>query len=387
MTKPANATELLGDLIRCPSVTPEEGGALDYLESWLSTRGFTVTRLPYGQDGEAPSDNLYARRGTGGQHFCFAGHTDVVPPGDAGDWQEEPFSGAIRDGALWGRGAVDMKGGIACFMAAVDRLLHENPSFDQSLSLLITGDEEGPAINGTAKVVDWMAANDELPTVCLVGEPTNPEALSDMVKIGRRGSMTSRVEVIGVQGHSAYPHLAKNPVHALIDFAHTLTNTALDEGTEHFPPSNLAVVSFDVGNPANNVIPAKASAMINIRFNDAHSSDSLVKRLEQLAGKIGQNHGVEVTLSHQLSGESFVFDPDSFATLIADSVEARLGKRPAFSTTGGTSDARFIKALCPVAEYGLVGRTMHQVDERVALKDLDQLTEIYHDILRRFFRT
>lgn len=385
----ADPVALLQQLIRCPSVTPEEGGALDLVQDFLSGRGFTCTRLPAGQGTDAPSDNLYARLGSqsgdNAPHFCFAGHTDVVPPGSAEDWRFGPFSGEIADDCIWGRGAVDMKGGIACFMAAVDRFLADSPDFDGSLSFLITGDEEGPALHGTTAVVDWMSANNEVPDLCIVGEPTNPDQLTDAIKVGRRGSMTSYITVTGTQGHSAYPHLANNPVHGMIDLLALLTGATLDDGSEHFPPSNLEVVSVDVGNPANNVIPAQATAVVNIRFNDHHSSETLTAQIDSAAADVASSRDLSVTVRHKVSGESFVFEPGRLAGRLADVVERTLGKRPEYSTSGGTSDARFIKALCPVAEYGLVGQTMHKVDEHARITDVRSLTDVYYAFLNDLF--
>lgn len=366
------------DLIRCPSVTPAEGGALDLLQSLLEPMGFTCHRLPFETDGTPTIDNLYARRGTGGPHLCFAGHTDVVPVGDAAAWTRGPFDGTVADDRLWGRGAADMKGGIAAFVAAVDR--HLATGGDRgSISLLITGDEEGPAINGTTKVLDWMEANGEIPDMCIVGEPTNPTAMGDMMKIGRRGSFTGRLTVFGTQGHVAYPHLAENPVHGLIRLLEPFAHGTLDGGTEHFPPTTLSVTTIDVGNPANNVIPAEARATFNVRFNDAHSSDSLEKMFRDSFDQKGVRYEMET----ECSGESFVTEPGALSDMISEAAFAVTGRRPELSTTGGTSDARFIKRLCPVVEFGLVGQTMHKVDEHVAVDDIRALTDIYTAVLDR----
>ena len=374
--------EVAGRLIRCPSVTPAEGGAIAALEAMLEPLGFACHRLRFETPGTDPIDNLYARFGTGGPHFCFAGHTDVVPVGDEAAWTVGPFEGTVRDGQLWGRGAADMKGGIAAFVAAAARVIDERgDALPGSISLLITGDEEGPAVNGTPRVLDWMEANGEIPDACVVGEPTNPEALGDMMKIGRRGSLTGRLTVHGTQGHVAYPHLAENPVHHLLRMLEPFAHGRLDEGTAHFPPTTLAVTSIDVGNPASNVIPARASAVFNIRFNDAHSSDSL----ERMLRASFDQKGARYELATECSGESFVTEPGRLSDLVADAAEAVTGRRPELSTTGGTSDARFIKRLCPVVEFGLVGQTMHKVDERVAVDDVRALTDIYAAMLRRFF--
>ncbi len=373
--------EVAARLIRCPSVTPAEGGAIAALEALLAPAGFACHRLRFEAPDTDPIDNLYARFGSEGPHFCFAGHTDVVPVGDESDWTVGPFEGAVRDGQLWGRGAADMKGGIAAFVAAATRVIAETDGrLPGSISLLITGDEEGPAVNGTTRVLDWMEARGEIPDACVVGEPTNPATLGDMMKIGRRGSLTGRLTVHGIQGHVAYPHLAENPVHHLLRMLEPFAHGRLDEGTAHFQPSTLAVTTIDVGNPANNVIPAKATAVFNIRFNDAHTSESLERMLRASFDQKGARYELETSCS----GESFVTEPGRLSTLVADAAEEVTGRRPELSTTGGTSDARFIKRLCPVVEFGLVGQTMHKVDERVAVDDVRALTDIYAAMLRRF---
>lgn len=377
-----DATELAARMIRCPSVTPADEGALDVLQEELQGLGFECWRLPFSEPGAADVDNLYARLGNGAPAFCFAGHTDVVPVGDAGQWQSDPFSGEIRDGVLYGRGAADMKGAIACFVSAVARFLKGGErDWQGSICMLITGDEEGPAINGTRKVLRWMAENGESIDVCLVGEPTNPENVGDMIKIGRRGSMVGRLGVEGVQGHAAYPHLADNPIPRLVAMLRVLTETALDEGSEHFQPSTIAVTSVDVGNPATNVIPASAWATFNIRFNDAHTGASLEAWLRERFDKVGGVYTLEVSVS----GEAFLTRPGMFSTTVATAVERVLGVTPELGTSGGTSDARFIKDHAEIAEFGLVGRTMHKVDERVAISDLAKLTEVYNAILDDFF--
>ncbi len=375
-----DAITLAAEMIRRPSVTPVDAGALDVLQEALEGLGFTCHRLTFEEPGTDPVDNLYARRGDSGRNFCFAGHTDVVPPGDTADWSVDPFDAALKDGNLVGRGACDMKGAIACFVAATDRFLAE-ANHDVSISLLITGDEEGPAVNGTRKVLEWLAERDERIDACLVGEPTNPTRLGEMIKVGRRGSLNARITVNGTQGHAAYPHLTDNPINRLVGLLDTIIKTELDGGSEHFQPSTLAVTTVDVGNAATNVIPAKASAGLNIRFNDCHTGASLSAWLEGLCHEAGG----EVDLDISVSGESFLRQPDEFAVVIADAAEAVLGERPEYSTTGGTSDARFIKDYCPVAEFGLVGQTMHKVDERVAVDDLTRLTDVYHAVLKRYF--
>ncbi|MGY8957503.1 MAG: succinyl-diaminopimelate desuccinylase, partial [Alphaproteobacteria bacterium] len=369
-------------LIRCPSVTPEDAGALGVLGTALDGLGFACHRLRF-EDIDTPDvENLYARIGNAGRNFCFAGHTDVVPVGDGDDWSRDPFSGAVIDGMLHGRGAADMKSAIAAFVAAVDQLTktHGNPDSwaePGSISLLITGDEEGPAVNGTRKVLEWLAERGENLDACLVGEPTNPDALGDMIKIGRRGSTTGDLIVRGIQGHTAYPHLADNPIHHMVRMLNALTAAPLDEGTAHFQPSTLQLTTVDVGNPANNVIPATVRATFNIRFNDLHSSDSLaVWARETFDAALGDS-GATYALSFRVTGEAFLTPPGDLSAAISAAIETATGRVPELSTTGGTSDARFIKEYCPVAEFGLVGQTMHKVDEHVATDDIVKLTAIY----------
>jgi succinyl-diaminopimelate desuccinylase len=371
---------LTGALIRCPSVTPADAGALDVLAGALEGLGFTCHRLRFEEAGAEPVDNLYARIGGQAPNFCFAGHTDVVPVGDAEGWTVDPFGAEIIDGALYGRGATDMKGAVAAFVGAAARVLANGPT-PGSISLLITGDEEGPAINGTRKVLGWMAECGETIDHCLVGEPTNPTRLGEMIKIGRRGSMTGRLSVRGVQGHVAYPHLADNPLPRLLRMLSAIDARALDDGTEHFQPSNLEVTTVDVGNPATNVIPAAAQATFNIRFNDRHDSASLERWLRETFTAVGGDWSLDV----HVTGEAFLTPPGPLSEMITGAVEAVLGQAPELSTTGGTSDARFIKNVCPVAEFGLIGQTMHKTDERVALDDLARLTDIYAEILTRYF--
>lgn len=378
-----DAVDLARDLIRCPSVTPAEGGALDQLQQTLEGLGFDCHRLNFADTGTPDVDNLYARYGADGPNFCFAGHTDVVPTGPLEEWSAEPFAAEVRDGYLYGRGAVDMKSAIAAFVAATARVMDKG-LLAGSVSLLITGDEEGPAINGTRKMLDWLRARDERIDVCLVGEPTNPSQIGDMMKIGRRGSMNSILTVHGAQGHVAYPHLADNAAHRLVRMLAALTRDPLDEGNEHFQPSSLQITSIDIGNPTENVIPGTAEARFNIRFNDMHTSASLAEWLHQTLDAAASGPD-RYDLSIRVSGESFLFPPGDFSELIGGSIEAVTGRRPELSTTGGTSDARFIKDYCPVAEFGLVSQTMHKVDERCSLDDIRTLTEIYETILSRFF--
>ncbi len=380
--------DLARALIRCPSVTPQEGGALDVLETALEDLGFKCHRLTFSQAGTPDVANLYARIGTAAPNFCFAGHTDVVPVGHRESWTVDPFGGETIDGKLYGRGAADMKGAIACFIAAAAKMLAAfGTNLPGSMSLLITGDEEGPAINGTAKVLRWMAERGERVDACVVGEPTSGRRLGDSAKIGRRGSMTGHLIVRGVQGHTAYPHLADNPIPKLLRMLGALLEEPLDSGTPHFEPSNLAITTVDVGNPASNVIPAAATASFNIRFNDLHSGDSLTKLLRDTFERIAEETHAEYDLSVEVSGEPFLGAPGPFADLIGEAIQSQLGVKPEFNTAGGTSDARFIHLYCPVVEFGLPGATMHKVDECVALADLEALTAVYVEILTRFFRT
>jgi succinyl-diaminopimelate desuccinylase len=370
-------------LIRCPSVTPAEAGTLGVLEQALRPIGFTCWRQAFQAPDTAKVENLYARWGEGaGPCFAFAGHADVVPVGDAGAWQPEPFAGEVRDGQLCGRGAADMKSAIACFAAASARFIaRRGENFAGRIALIITGDEEGPSVNGTKPLLAWMKQRGERLDACVVGEPTNPQALGDMVKIGRRGSMTGRLTVHGVQGHSAYPHLADNPVHRMIKMLDAITREPMDEASEHFQASTLQVVSVDVGNPASNVIPAAAKALFNIRFNDRHTSEDVKHWLKQRFAAAGGRYDLDI----HVSGESFLTPPGQLSEIMAGAIEQVTGRRPEFSTTGGTSDARFIRAYCPVAEFGMVGQTMHKVNERVDVADIARLTEIYERMLDGFF--
>ena len=373
---------LAARLIRRPSVTPKDEGALDIVAQTLEELGFACHRLVFGGDGTEPIHNLYARRGHGRPNFCFAGHTDVVPPGAAEAWSLDPFAGAVRDGELCGRGAVDMKGAIAAFVAAAQRYLDDRESgFAGSISLLITGDEEGPAVNGTKKMLDWLAEQGEILDACVVGEPTSARTLGDMIKIGRRGSLTGRLTVHGVQGHTAYPHLADNAAHRLVAMLHALTTAELDKGSEHFQPSTVQVSTIDIGNPTSNVIPASASAVFNIRFNDVWTGETLQRWLEERIDAVGGSYTLDITVS----GESFLVPPGAVGERLVEAIRRVTGRTPEYSTTGGTSDARFIRCYCPVAEFGLVGQRAHQVDERVALADLAALTEIYQTFLGLFF--
>ena len=376
---PSYAVQLAQRLVRCPSVTPVEGGALDLLQDEFNKLGFDCTRLPFGA-GEKRVDNLFARRGKGGPHFAFAGHTDVVPVGDAAQWQHDPFGGTLVDGKLYGRGTADMKGGIAAFVAAVSALGGADNT--GSISFIITGDEEGDADFGTVKMVEWLQANDQVPDVCVVGEPTNPSHLGDVIKNGRRGSLSCQLHVDGVQGHVAYPHLADNPITHLITMLAPVNSTALDGGNDYFDPSTANVTSIDTGNEAGNVIPASVSAKFNIRFNTEHNSDDLIGWLEEHFNRVGG----EWTATWRASAQPFVTPVGSLTKLMQTAIESVTGQKPVLSTSGGTSDARFITRICPVAEFGLVGQTMHQVDEHVDTADIDQLAKIYHEMLVRFFK-
>jgi succinyl-diaminopimelate desuccinylase len=375
-------TALAAALIRRPSVTPKDEGALDIVAAALERLGFTCHRLAFGDEVGDRVHNLYARCGSGRPNLCFAGHTDVVPTGAAEAWSFDPFAATVRDGALCGRGAVDMKGAIASFITAAQAFLGERGrDFTGSISLLITGDEEGAAINGTRKMLDWLKSRDETIDACLVGEPTSAQSLGDMIKIGRRGSLTGRLTVHGVQGHTAYPQLADNAAHRLVAMLHALTTTELDRGSEHFQPSTLQVSTIDIGNPASNVIPATASAVFNIRFNERWTSEVLKSWLADRLDAAGGRY----TLDISVSGESFLAARGALSDRLAEAIRHVTGRTPEFSTTGGTSDARFIQAHCPVAEFGLVGLTMHKVDERVELTDLADLTQIYRTFLGLYF--
>lgn len=378
MTDPVALT---ADLIRCRSVTPDEGGALTVLQRLLSEAGFTCTRVD--RNG---TPNLFARWGERGaaRSFGFNGHTDVVPPGDDTAWTHPPFSGVVVGTELWGRGATDMKSGVAAFAAAAVDFVRDTPP-EGAILLAITGDEEGDATDGTLALLDWMNREGEAMQVCLVGEPTCPETLGQMMKIGRRGSLTARFTARGTQGHVAYPHRAHNPLPALARLMDRLAGHKLDNGTDHFDPSTLAITTIDTGNPATNVIPAEARATVNIRFNDAHSRDSLSNWLRAETDRVTQETGTGIGLEISVSGDSFLTPPGQLSDLVARAVEAETGLRPEMSTSGGTSDARFMKDHCPVVEFGLVGKTMHQVDERIEVAQIEALKRIYTRILAAYF--
>ena len=380
------AVEIAQALIRCPSITPFDAGALEALAQELSAAGFTCERLHFTEEGTPAIDNLYARIGDGAPHICFAGHTDVVPPGDAEQWTHPPFAADIADGILYGRGAADMKGAIAAFAAAaVDYVKATGKEMDGTISLLITGDEEGPAINGTRKVLDWMAETGEHPDHCIVGEPTNARELGEAIKIGRRGSLNGVLSVSGVQGHVAYPHLASNPVKGLIKVLAGFYDAPFDYGTAHFSPSNLEVTSIDVGNPTTNVIPASATARFNIRYNDRHTPEALEATLRKQVAAALTDSGLEHTLAFEPPCPAFLTEPGPLDALLSQAISDVTGRTPTLSTDGGTSDARFIKNICPVVEFGLLTATIHKLDEQVSIADLQQLAAIYRRFLDIYF--
>ncbi|MCZ4365585.1 succinyl-diaminopimelate desuccinylase [Sulfitobacter dubius] len=373
--------DLTAKLVRCASVTPVNDGALEVLEEVLGAAGFDCTRVDRGG-----ICNLFARWGNKGntKSFGFNGHTDVVPIGDETDWSMPPFGAEIKDGIMYGRGTTDMKSGVAAFVAAAVDFVKDTPP-DGAIVLAITGDEEGDALDGTTALLDFMAENGERMDVCLVGEPTCPETMGDMIKIGRRGSMNAHFKVTGKQGHAAYPHRANNPLPAMMRLMDRLASHELDQGSDHFDPSTLAVVTVDTGNEATNVIPAQCRGAVNIRFNDHHSGASLSDWLRGEADKIAREFGLQVDVEIKISGESFITPPGALSDLVAGAVEAETGVKPELSTTGGTSDARFVKAHCPVVEFGLVGQSMHQVDEHVRVEHIEQLKSIYTRVLRNYF--
>jgi succinyl-diaminopimelate desuccinylase len=385
-----DALAIARDLVRCPSVTPADAGALAVLEGVLKSAGFEVHRVTFSEAGTADVDNLYARIGTAAPHICFAGHTDVVPAGDEAAWTVGAFSGEVKDGFLYGRGTVDMKGGIACSVAAaLDHLKAHSgmPREDDkgSISFLITGDEEDIAVNGTVKLLQWAAARGEKFDHCVLGEPSNVEALGDCIKVGRRGSLSGTLYVDGIQGHVAYPHRASNPVPDIASLIVALSHEPLDHGSAQFQASNLEFTSVDVGNPAGNVIPAQARAKFNIRFNDHHTQQSLREMVEQRMTKAAGNRVRARIVWEPSNANVFVTKPGAFTDLAIAAIAEVTGRRPELSTSGGTSDARFIASYCPVIEFGLVGQSRHQVDERAPVSDLEKLTKIYRGILDRYF--
>lgn len=392
------AAALLRDLIQCPSVTPLEGGALGVLQRELQALGFTVTRKVFSSPDTPDVENLYARLGDSAPNICFAGHTDVVPVGDEAAWSQPPFQGEIADGMMIGRGAVDMKGGIACFVAAVKQMLVGGMPDQGSISLLITGDEEGPAINGTKAILEWLMEQGEQIDACVVGEPTNPDVIGDAIKIGRRGSVSGTIQVTGTQGHAAYPHLADNPARGIVALTQALLNRPFDQGTDDFQPTNLEVTSIDIGNPAFNVIPNSASARFNIRFNDTWTADTVKAEIESRLATGSHDASLRPDLEEgprdpvrydvqyeKRPSHVFLTEDEQLIKSLSTAVQKVTSRTPGLSTGGGTSDARFIKDVCPVVEFGLVGQTMHQIDERVALADLDVLSEVYYEFLTLYF--
>ncbi|HKB21577.1 MAG TPA: succinyl-diaminopimelate desuccinylase [Methyloceanibacter sp.] len=382
------AVAIAQSLIRCESVTPADAGALDTLAEALKPARFAVERLTFNDHGSPRIDNLFARIGDGPPHLCFAGHTDVVPPGDVKLWSHPPFAAEIADGRLYGRGASDMKGAIACFAAAVlDYAKARGRDIDGTISLLITGDEEGVAINGTRKVLQWMKEHAERPDHCLVGEPTNAKRLGEAIKIGRRGSLNAKLKVTGVQGHVAYPHLASNPVKGLVRVLARLYDAPLDYGSAHFSPSNLEVTSIDVGNPTVNLIPAQAEARLNIRYNDKHSPSSLEAFLREQVALALSGSNLNFSFEFEPPSHNFLTEPGPLDAILSEAVREITGLTPSLDTGGGTSDARYIKDYCPVIEFGLLTETTHKADENVALADLEQLTAIYRRFIELYFET
>ena len=380
-----NELELAKELIKFPTITPVDAGVMKFLEKKLKSLGFKTKILEFKEKNNKPVKNLYARLGTKGLNFCYAGHLDVVPPGDLKDWTVNPFKPIVKKGHLIGRGANDMKSSIAAFVAAVNNFINNN-DFNGSISLLITGDEEGIAVNGTKKVVDYLKRKKEKIDFCLVGEPTNPNKLGEMIKIGRRGSMTGRLKIIGTQGHVAYPHRANNPSNTLVKILSALKKIKFDKGTKNFQPTNLEITKINIENTADNVIPGEANATFNIRFNNKHSSSSLKSKLNKIFNKITNQNKSKFNIEYSVSGEAFLTKPNSTTFMIRDVIKKITKVTPQLSTTGGTSDARFIRKISPCLEFGLVGKTMHKVDEAVSVADLKKLTLIYSEILKNYFK-
>ena len=380
-----NELQLAKELIKFPSVTPVDAGIMKFLEKKLKTLGFKTKILEFREKDSQPVKNLYAKLGNKGPNFCYAGHLDVVPAGNLKNWTVNPFKPSIKKGHLIGRGANDMKSSIASFVTAVSNFVTNNRKFNGSISLLITGDEEGVAINGTKKVVDYLKKKKEKIDFCLVGEPTNPNKLGEMIKIGRRGSMTGKLSIIGIQGHVAYPQRANNPSTALVQILKKLKEIKFDKGTKDFQPTNLEVTKINIDNFADNVIPGVANAMFNIRFNNKHSSSSIKKKINQIIKKVSKKNNSKFKIDYRVSGEAFLTKPNDTTFMIQGIIKKITKIKPQFSTTGGTSDARFIRKIAPCLEFGLVGKTMHKVDEAVSLSDLKKLTRIYTEILKNYF--
>ena len=381
-----NELQLAKELIKFPTVTPVDAGIMKFLEKKLKTLGFKTKILEFREKDSKPVKNLYARLGNKGPNFCYAGHLDVVPAGNLKDWTVNPFKPSVKKGYLIGRGANDMKSSIAAFVSAVSNFVENKSEFNGSISLLITGDEEGVAINGTKKVVDYLKKKKEKIDFCIVGEPTNPNKLGEMIKIGRRGSMTGRLSVIGIQGHVAYPQRANNPSTALIKILKELKEIKFDNGTKDFQPTNLEVTKINIDNFADNVIPGLAYATFNIRFNNKHSSKSIKNKINKIIKKISKKNKSKYKINYNVSGEAFLTNPNSTTFMIRDIIKKITKIKPQLSTTGGTSDARFIRKIAPCLEFGLVGKTMHKVDEAVSLSDLKKLTLIYSNILKNYFK-
>ena len=384
--KNLNELQLAKELIKFPSITPVDAGVMKFLEKKLKKLGFKTKILIFKEKGFQPVKNLYARLGTKGPNLCYAGHLDVVPPGNIKNWTINPFKPSVKKGYLIGRGANDMKSSIAAFVSAVNTFLLINKNFNGSISLLITGDEEGDAVNGTKKVVEYLKKRREKINFCLVGEPTNPSVLGEMIKIGRRGSLTGKLTIFGQQGHVAYPHRANNPSTTIVKILKELKDIKFDSGTKDFQPTNLEVTKININNTADNVIPAIAEATFNIRFNNKHSSKSLKNKLDKIFKKTSKKNNSKFKIEYKISGEAFLTKPNRTTFMVQNIIKKITKIRPKLSTTGGTSDLRFIKSLCPGLEFGLVGKTMHKVDEAVSLKDLKNLTKIYLNILQNYFK-
>ena len=381
-----NELELAKELIRYPSITPTDAGAINFLSKKLKSLGFKCKVLEFKDKTSKPIKNLYARLGTKQPNLCYAGHTDVVPPGDLNDWTVNPFRPSVKNKHLIGRGANDMKSSIACFVSAVDKFLKNNSKFNGSISFLITGDEEGLAINGTKKVVEYLKKKKEKINFCIVGEPTNPNRLGEMIKIGRRGSLTGKIEVFGIQGHVAYPHLLNNPINTLVNVCKRLKEKKLDKGNKNFQPSNLEFTGIYVDNQAHNVIPAKAKAQFNIRYNNFHTANSLKKKINLIVKNLCKKNKCKFKIQYIANGDSFLTKPEKTIHMSRKIIKKITKINPKFSTTGGTSDARFIKKIAPCLEFGLVNKTMHKIDECVSLSDLKKLTNIYKNILLEYFK-
>ena len=380
-----NELQLAKELMKFPSITPRDAGVMRFLEKKLKKMGFKTKILNFKEKNFQPVKNLYARLGSKGPNFCFAGHLDVVPPGNIKDWTVNPFRPSIKKGHLIGRGANDMKGSVAAFVSAISVFLSNNKSFNGSISLLITGDEEGDAVNGTKKVVDYLKKKKEKINFCLVGEPTNPNKLGEMIKIGRRGSLSGKIEIIGTQGHVAYPNRANNPSTIIVKILNELKNIKFDKGTKNFQPTNLEITKINIDNNADNVIPRIANAAFNVRFNNKHSSSSIKKKINKILTKINKKNKSKFKIDYKVSGEAFLRKQNTTTNMIQNVIKKITKIRPKLSTTGGTSDARFLKNISPCLEFGLVGKTMHKIDEAVSLNDLKKLTKIYANILNKYF--